>query len=84
VPQPPNEKSPIAAAMEWVGRITVLALEMVLPGLAGTWLDDRWGTRPALTIVGFLFGTVGGMAHLLWITTAENKKAQQRRRDKEQ
>jgi F0F1-type ATP synthase assembly protein I len=74
----------MTAAMEWVGRITALALEMVLPGLAGTWLDDRWGTRPALTIIGFLVGMVGGIAHLLWMTAAANNKTQKRRRDKEQ
>jgi F0F1-type ATP synthase assembly protein I len=74
----------MAAAMEWVSRITALALEMVLPGLAGTWLDDRWGTRPALTIIGFLLGMVGGIVHLLRMTAAANKKTQKRRRDEEQ
>jgi F0F1-type ATP synthase assembly protein I len=57
---------------------------MVLPGLAGTWLDDRWGTRPAFTIIGFLLGMVGGIGHLLWMTAAANKKTQKRRRDKDQ
>jgi hypothetical protein len=70
--------------MEWVGRIMALALEMVLPGLGGTWLDGRWGTRPVLTIAGFLLGTVGGLGHLLWMTAADNKKRQQGRRDEKQ
>ena len=61
-----------------------LALEMVLPGLAGTWLDGRWGTGPLLTIVGFLIGTVGGVGHLLWMTTAANKKGEERRPKKKQ
>ncbi len=76
----PDEKSPIAAAMEWVARITALAFEMVLPGLGGAWLDSRWGTAPALAIVGFVLGTVGGLSHLLWMTAAANKKSQQQRR----
>ena len=74
----------MGAAMEWVGRIMALALEMVLPGIGGTWLDGRWGTGPVLTIAGFLLGTVGGLGHLLWMTAADNKKSQERRRDEKQ
>ena len=80
VPPSPDEKSPIAVAVEWVARITALAFEMVLPGLGGHWLDSRWGTAPVLALIGFVLGTVGGLSHLLWMTSAANKKAQEQRR----
>jgi hypothetical protein len=37
--------SPIGDALTWAARIMALGLMMFLPGVAGTWLDDRWGTR---------------------------------------
>jgi hypothetical protein len=59
--------------MEWVSRITTVALEMVLPGLAGTWLDDRWGTG-FLGLLGFALGVTLGIWHLLQMTRALNTK----------
>jgi hypothetical protein len=58
---------PMAAAMQWVGRVFAASLTMVLPGLGGRWLDARWGTR-FLGAVGFGLGLVGGMAYLIAIT----------------
>jgi F0F1-type ATP synthase assembly protein I len=66
-----NGGSPLSSAIEWVGRITAVGLEMVLPGLAGRWLDDRLGTSPLLTFVGFAFGMVAGIWHLLVMTSAK-------------
>lgn len=63
----------MAAAMEWVARITTVALEMVLPGIAGQWLDGRWGTA-WLGPAGFVFGLIAGMVHLLTMTRAEDQK----------
>jgi hypothetical protein len=60
--------------MEWVSRIFVVGLEMVLPGLGGGWLDDRWGTKPLLTLVGFGLGIAGGLAHLLLMTSADSRR----------
>ncbi|MHB1033686.1 MAG: AtpZ/AtpI family protein [Pirellulales bacterium] len=57
----------MAVAMEWVSRITAVALEMVLPGLAGHWLDQRWGTR-FLALTGFALGVTAGIWHLLVMT----------------
>ncbi len=59
-----DERPPVVVAIEWVSRITTVALEMVLPGLAGHWLDQRWGTS-YLTLVGFAFGLTAGIWHLL-------------------
>jgi hypothetical protein len=57
----------MAVAVEWVSRITTVALVMVLPGIGGQWLDARWGTR-ILGPLGFVFGLIAGMWHLLRMT----------------
>lgn len=62
-----NEPSPVSEAMVWVSRILAVAAMMVLPGLAGQWLDKRWGTG-FLGLVGFAFGMVSGIAYLLTMT----------------
>lgn len=64
---PPEDFDPLPVAMTWVARITTVALEMVLPGLAGSWLDRRFGTS-YLVVVGFVFGFVAGLWHLLQLT----------------
>lgn len=64
---PPDERHPLAVAMEWVARITTVALEMVLPGLAGDWLDDLLGTS-FLVFIGFGLGLTAGIVHLLAMT----------------
>lgn len=66
---PPNRKHPLALAVEWVAKITTVALEMVLPGLAGLWLDERWGAQvlgfPLFGLLGFALGLVVAIWHLL-------------------
>lgn len=64
----PDGRSPIAEAMEWVSRILAVAAVMVLPGLAGQWLDKRWGTG-FLALVGFAIGLTSGIAYLVKITS---------------
>lgn len=51
-------------AMEWVGRITAVALIMVLPGLGGQWLDQRFATK-FCGLAGFALGLVLGISTLL-------------------
>jgi hypothetical protein len=70
---PRNQLSPISLAMAWVSRILAVVAEMVLPGLAGNWLDTRWGTK-FLALVGFALGTCLGVYHLLVITRAQNAR----------
>ena len=53
--------------MEWVAKITTVALEMVLPAVGGGYLDQRLGTS-YWTIVGLVFGVVFGLWHLLQMT----------------
>ena len=64
---PSENRPPMALALEWVSKITVVTMEMVLPGLAGDWLDKRYGTA-FLAIVGFILGISCGMWHLLTMT----------------
>jgi len=59
----------MTVAMEWVSRITALAMAMVLPGLLGYWIDSKIGTR-FLAPVGFVLGIVGGIWSLLALTGA--------------
>lgn len=54
--------------MEWVSRIFAVAVVMVLPGLAGQWLDKRLGTG-FLALVGFAIGLTSGIAYLVKITS---------------
>ncbi len=54
-------------ALEWVSRILVVSAEMVLPGLLGKWLDDRWGVS-FLGLLGFALGMSLGVFHLLAMT----------------
>jgi len=42
-----------------------ISMEMVLPGLAGYWIDQRLGTRVVFMLVGFAVGMFVAMKHLL-------------------
>jgi hypothetical protein len=43
----------------------VVSLEMVLPGLAGYWLDQRLGTVCVFLIAGLALGCTGAVVHLV-------------------
>jgi hypothetical protein len=62
-----DPRPPLAVAMEWVSQITTVVAEMVLPGLAGGWLDNRWGTG-FLALLGFALGLTVGIWHLIVMT----------------
>lgn len=74
----------MAAAMQWVARITASAIMMVLPGLGGQWLDQRWGTG-YIGLAGFAFGLVAGMMYLIAATRSADaeRKRDWRERDDE-
>jgi len=63
-PPSQDDLSPVALAMDWAARIMAVSLEMVLPGLAGVWLDRRLGTQ-FMALVGFAFGMLAGLVHLM-------------------
>lgn len=50
--------------MEWVARIMAAALMMVLPGLLGQWLDEKFGFE-LLALIGFALGIALGMYYLI-------------------
>ena len=60
----------MVVALEWVSKITAVALEMVLPGILGHWLDERWGTG-FLALLGFGIGMTTGIWHLIRLTATE-------------
>jgi hypothetical protein len=57
----------MAEATNWVSKITVVVLQMILPGLAGLWLDNRLGTG-FLALLGFALGVPLGIRHLIAMT----------------
>ena len=63
----------MALAMEWVAKITTVAMEMFLPAVGGAYLDSRWGTN-YWTLIGVVLGFVVGMWHLLQMTRTADKR----------
>jgi F0F1-type ATP synthase assembly protein I len=65
----PDDRSSYANAMVWVSRITSISIEMVLPGVIGYYLIDRWlGTKVVFLILGLILGFVGGIWQLIKLT----------------
>lgn len=60
-------------AMQWVARIFAAAILMTLPGLAGQWLDQRFGLS-FIGLAGFAFGLVCGMTYLIAATRSSDAK----------
>jgi hypothetical protein len=79
VTKPGRNLHPIAVAMEWVAKITVVGLEMALPPIGGGLLDRRLGTS-YWALVGAVVGVLCGMAHLLQMTAAEGRRSLEARK----
>jgi hypothetical protein len=58
----------MAVAYQWASRIMVVAMEMVLPGLAGHWLDVQFGTVVVFLLVGLGLGCTAAVYHLIQMT----------------
>ena len=58
----------MAKATAAASRAMTVALEMVLPGILGLWLDRRLGTWLLFTVLGFIFGLTLAIWHLLKMT----------------
>lgn len=69
----PESNSPAAEAFTWVGRIGAIIILMVSPGIAGGWLDERFGTK-FLSLTGYGVGLVLGLIALIAITSASAKQ----------
>ena len=75
--QSPNDHGPdgptlIAIAYGWAARIMTVALEMVVPGLIGVWLDNRLGTKVVFVLLGFGGGCTLAVWHLIRMTAAKD------------
>ncbi|HVT28619.1 MAG TPA: AtpZ/AtpI family protein [Lacipirellulaceae bacterium] len=68
---PSDDLSPVAKAYVWAYRIIVVALEMVLPGMAGYWLDEQLGTLILFMLIGFGIGCTAAVMYLVQITRAD-------------
>ena len=71
---PSDDRSPAATAYQWATRIMVLSLEMVLPGLAGYWLDQRLGTVVLFMLIGFGLGCTAAAAQLIQIAKSNRNR----------
>jgi F0F1-type ATP synthase assembly protein I len=61
--------------------IVSVAMEMVLPGLAGWyWIDRRLGTKIVFLVLGLVLGVVGGMIHLMRMLAPKNSASGKRPR----
>jgi len=74
VAAPSDDLSTIAIAYQWASRIIVVALEMVLPGMAGLWLDKKLGTVVLFMLVGFGLGSTAAIVHLLQMTRTDSRR----------
>ena len=78
---PPDDRTPAAIAYQWASRIMVVALEMVLPGLAGHWIDDQLGTVVLFLLIGLGLGSTAAIIHLIRMTRSDTKPKSRNRTD---
>lgn len=74
VTQPSDDRSALARAYAWASRIMVVSLEMVLPGLAGHWIDQQLGTVALFLLLGLIVGGVAASVHLLHMLRSNGQK----------
>jgi len=65
-------RSPQAKAYQWASKITTISLEMVVPGVLGYFVLDRYlGTKFVFCLLGFAAGMSFGIWHLVQFTSSE-------------
>ncbi len=67
---PPDNRAPWAVAWGWASLAISVALEMVLPGLLGYWIDRRLRTVMVFLVLGLALGMTAGLMHLIRIAKA--------------
>ncbi len=75
-----DDRTATARGAEWASRIMTIALGMVVPGLAGYWLDQRLGTQVILMLIGFALGGYLAAIQLMAIARQSRRKSRQSRR----
>ncbi len=63
-----DDRSPLVLGLQWSSRITTVSLEMVVPALAGYWLDWKLGTPLLFLVLGAVLGFAVGLRSLLRMT----------------
>jgi len=71
--EPSDDRSPIARAVGIAYSVIGVCTQMVVPVLAGCWLDRRLGTRALYTILGTVVGVVMGTWGLIRVTQTLRK-----------
>jgi F0F1-type ATP synthase assembly protein I len=68
---PPSNSSPSVAGLAGIGMY--LAAVILLPLLAGVWIDSAWHTAPVFVLIGLFVGLVAGAAGI-WLKVRELSK----------
>ncbi len=71
---PSDDRSVLATAYEWSSRIIIVSLVMVLPGLAGYWIDKQAGTVCLFLVIGLIVGGTVGIRRLINLASESSKK----------
>ena len=69
----PEGRSPIAVGFEWASRISVVGVTLVLPVLAGYWLDGYAGSNPFGLLVGMLVGFGVALVQLIQLARSSSR-----------
>jgi F0F1-type ATP synthase assembly protein I len=69
---PSDDRSPAAKAYQWASRIMVVAITMVLPALAGHWVDKKLGTVVLFLLIGLGLGCTAAVFQLMQIAQASS------------
>lgn len=69
---PQDDRSAISVAYAWATRVMVIAAEMVVPGLAGLWIDQKIGSVVVFALLGFAFGITISIMHLVRMTKTDS------------
>ena len=57
----------------------IVSLEMVLPGLAGYWIDKQLGTAVVFMLLGFAVGSSAAVVHLVRMTRRDQGRLQSKK-----
>lgn len=71
----------IARAWGWSSQVTSIALEMVIPGLIGLWIDRTLGTVMVFLVGGVIFGMTAGIIHLVQFARRISEKEPEEEKD---
>jgi len=74
-----DDRAAFAKAYSRVSFVFSIALEMVVPGALGYWLDHYLGTKLVFAVVGFAFGLTYGIWQLVRMGQREQSNLPHRR-----